>query len=300
MISRKFTALYKGIVKSNSGTGSEGGRCKIFVPGIYPNHYNDNANAIPWAEPVAPLFGGNYKGEAKKGAAPNVKTGVCGWPNVGAHVWVFFELGDHMKPVYFGAIQGVSGWSAETNKQWVIQSDRYKLVVDEETENDRLSITVEGNVNINVKGNVTQNITGNVFEEIGGDVDRVINGNLIETIYGDVNRDIFGNLIESIGGTTKQDFTKDVTQTMSANVTTNISGNHTYKVTTLNITGTVNITGATTVTGTFEATSASTFGAAMTVTGGVTIDGIMFGNHIHSGVMSGPSFTNEPIAPPAP
>ncbi len=196
----EYRSLYRGIVKSNTGTGSEGGRCKIFVPGVYPNQYIDNANALPWAEPIAPLFGGSYNGENNAITKKKIPTGICGWPNVEAHVWVFFELGDHMKPVYFGAIQGVPGWSAETNKQWVIQSDRYKLVVDEETENDRLTITVEGNVVINVDGNVTQTITGNVTEVIGGDVDRSIAGNVTESIKGDVKRTITGNVTEIIKG----------------------------------------------------------------------------------------------------
>lgn len=269
MLSHEFKTMYRGVVISNSGTGSEGGRCKIFVPGIYPNQYKDNANALPWAEPIVPLFGGNYSGSG-------VKTGVCGWPSVGAHVWVFFEQGDHMLPIYFGATQGVAGWAAESNLQWVVQTDRVKLTIDEEDDNDRISLIATGNVNIEIDGDVTQSITGDVNETIGGDVTRIITGNLNETIGG------------------------DVTKTIAGSCTTNISGTHTYTVPTTNITGNVNITGTVTITGPLTVVGASTFTGVMGVTGvitnvgGISIDGIPFGTHVHGDVDPGVGTSGGP------
>ena len=41
----------------------------------------------------------------------NEAKGSFSIPNVGSHVWVFFEQGDHMKPVYFAATHGREDWN---------------------------------------------------------------------------------------------------------------------------------------------------------------------------------------------
>lgn len=40
----------------------------------------------------------------------NLAKGSFSIPNVGSHVWVFFEDGDHMRPVVFGAMHGQEDW----------------------------------------------------------------------------------------------------------------------------------------------------------------------------------------------
>jgi hypothetical protein len=42
----------------------------------------------------------------------NAAKGIFGIPNVGAHVWVFFESGDPMSPVYFASHQGEKDWKS--------------------------------------------------------------------------------------------------------------------------------------------------------------------------------------------
>lgn len=62
---------------------------KDLVDGIPTEH-------LPWAEQAGSLFGG---------FGPT-KSGLSLIPEVGAWVWVFFDAGNHNKPVYFASVIG--------------------------------------------------------------------------------------------------------------------------------------------------------------------------------------------------
>lgn len=61
------------------------GKCKVFVPGVYPAAYATpkEADNLPDAEQITPLFGGSNKGN-----------GVFSYPNLDSTVIVGFWNGD--------------------------------------------------------------------------------------------------------------------------------------------------------------------------------------------------------------
>ena len=52
-----------------------------------------------------------YSHQYKPTTYSNQAKGSFSVPNVGSHLWVFFESGDHMTPVYFAASTGKEDWS---------------------------------------------------------------------------------------------------------------------------------------------------------------------------------------------
>lgn len=130
---KQFLGNYRGKVLDNTGTM---GKCKIYVPSIYPNeiggvksNITGFASKLPWAEPAMSIFGGSTDNK-----------GICCWPDVGATVWVFFEGGDIRYPVYFASIPGGQAWIAENNKQYTIQTEKTKININD----------LDGSVNISV------------------------------------------------------------------------------------------------------------------------------------------------------
>lgn len=190
-----YNSNYRGIVLDFDEL--ERGKCRIFVPGVYPEEYRDKPEFLPDAFPTASLFGGNF--EATEGSQ-NTQTGICGWPKAGAHVWVFFEQGNISMPIYFAACQGGEGWISDHNKQWKLQTDNVTIIFDETEGDDVDRITVKAT------GNVLINIIGNVKETIDGNVERTITGNLTETIQGDVSTTVEGSVTEQTNG----EFTENI------------------------------------------------------------------------------------------
>lgn len=203
-----FNHILRGTVLDNTGIR---GRCKIFVPGIYPYEYHKDAGALPWAEPAMSLVGGNYTSTTASSEMDDSsplcanETGFAGWPKRGAEVWVFFENGNHNKPIYFAAVQSGPGWISEHPSQHVYKSDNVRIRIDENPSNaastsrfdtyntnctylsqdlaqtnvpTRVDIEVFGNVNFHVRGNVNLKVEGDVFEEIVGDKHETLIGNL--------------------------------------------------------------------------------------------------------------------------
>ena len=89
LINRNYRAL---VVDSNDP--DQVGRVKVRVLGVMNDTPED---ALPWASPAFPLLGG---GEA---------SGTISVPAAGALVWVFFEMGDPLFPVYFAQATGIRG-----------------------------------------------------------------------------------------------------------------------------------------------------------------------------------------------
>jgi hypothetical protein len=152
-----FPFIYRGIVKDNTGAG---GKCKIWVEGIYFKSTMDTPDKLPWAVPAAPLFGGNT-------IDGDTKTGITGWPAKDSWVWVFFELGNHNKPVYFAAALGEAGWEAANKDQWVIQTKNVSVKISEGNTatvdikvKGKINVEVEEDVDITIKGKEKKTITG--------------------------------------------------------------------------------------------------------------------------------------------
>ena len=87
----KLSGIYPGRVVQHL----DNGRCKVFIPGVYPDESEANPDTLPPAEQAAPLFGG-----------ANLGNGSFSYPNIGAVVWCMFQNGDQNLPVYFAARLG--------------------------------------------------------------------------------------------------------------------------------------------------------------------------------------------------
>lgn len=121
--------IYRGKVVANYDPFVKG-RVKLWIPGVYPEAFLNKPDELPWAEPVMPIFGGNFT-NLREGDL-NSETGITTIPHVGTEVWVFFEGGNQQYPKFFGACQGGDGWHSEHNNQHVIKTDNVTVRIDEE------------------------------------------------------------------------------------------------------------------------------------------------------------------------
>lgn len=125
---KEYNSNYRGIVIDNYDPDVRG-KCKIFVPGVYPSDFQFQPERLPWAEPIMPLWGGNF--QPKVPGHLNPETGYTTIAHEGAHVWVFFERGDWNYPKYWAASQAGDGWVSENNNQHTIRTDNVTIIVDE-------------------------------------------------------------------------------------------------------------------------------------------------------------------------
>lgn len=89
----KLFGFYRGVVKQHLSDGY----CKIWIPGVYDESYNDydKCELLPNAEQASLIFGGCTQGN-----------GMFSYPDVGSVVWCFFQNGDQNYPVYFATTYG--------------------------------------------------------------------------------------------------------------------------------------------------------------------------------------------------
>lgn len=89
----KLLGFYRGKVLKHLSNGF----CKIFIPSVYPEEWNnyENADRLPSAEQASPISFGCNNG-----------LGVFSYPNIGSVVWCFFANGDQNLPVYFASTLG--------------------------------------------------------------------------------------------------------------------------------------------------------------------------------------------------
>ena len=80
-VGNKLFGVYRGQVLKHLSNGF----CKIYIPSVYPEEWNnyENADKLPSAEQAASLFGGTNNGN-----------GVFSYPNIGSIVWCFFANND--------------------------------------------------------------------------------------------------------------------------------------------------------------------------------------------------------------
>lgn len=83
----EYPSIYRGEVLSNTDPDKLG-RLKVRVFGIFSSEIA--TDKLPWAVPAYPIFTGS-----------GVGYGSFAVPEVGSHVFVFFEMGDVYQPVYF-------------------------------------------------------------------------------------------------------------------------------------------------------------------------------------------------------
>lgn len=290
----QFNGFYRGRVLDHDDPKVKG-RCKIFVPGVYPVLYKSNAKALPWAEPAMPVFGGSFTNSE---GCQESETGITSPPHVGANLWVFFEGGDQNFPVYCFAIQGGSGWHSEHTNQHRIQTDNVRINIDERptdpasttqfdsyNENNtyiskqqaveqiptRLDIEVTGPTNIVLNSNCNPDtdapqpalniqINGNVYQEINGDKHETLIGNHFVHHVGDTHYVHEGNTLIERTGDVQYILNGDYDIIHTGNKSNRIIGNNTHYVTGMeNITvltsQTQNITNRTLVVMSFNSTT---------------------------------------------
>lgn len=90
-VGTNYTGFYRGKVLAHS----DGGRCKIFWPGVSDEKFQNSPDMLPDAEQASPLF-----------ASAQEKDGLFFYPQIGSIVWGFFENGDVNFPVYFASSIG--------------------------------------------------------------------------------------------------------------------------------------------------------------------------------------------------
>lgn len=97
------------------------GRCKIFIPGVYPDVLNNRTmvDSLPYAEQASSLFGGTNNGN-----------GMFSYPNIDSIVYCLFLDGDQNFPVYFASSLGGPITCDEKTGEWAKIRDNVNSPVD--------------------------------------------------------------------------------------------------------------------------------------------------------------------------
>lgn len=179
---QKFFGNYRGVVEADNDPLTSG-RVRIRIFGVYDDILTGD---LPWAIPSDPLMGG-----------------ISGWggfivPDVGSHVWVFFEAGDPTQPVYFGGAPARPHGPPEATENGTYPRNKvfrtkagHVIEIDDSEGGNRIRVHHSSGTDIAIDdgGNMTYTCVGNV--------DRVIKGNLTETVDGSVKRHSKGGTDET-------------------------------------------------------------------------------------------------------
>lgn len=202
--SENLSGMYRGRVE-NSADPMDTGRIKVRVFGLYGDDVPESA--LPWAIPAAPI--------THDCRASGATGGEFRVPKEGQRVWVFFDHGDHMQPVYFA--KAVSGPDWERNRSAVETFlNKIRNVIDgflslftlkanlsiEDLPNNKdvsVSATEDGEVKItDHKNNRTILLTEEDFE-YSTLKKTFVEGNYHEGVKGNKTADISGNEKKEIG-----------------------------------------------------------------------------------------------------
>lgn len=172
----QYFGCYRGTVLKNDDSGSNQsvtfnrGRCKIYVPGIYPEEFKQNdGEQLPWAEPCQPLFCG---GSGVDG------TFQC--PDINATVWLFFESGDITRPVFFGQTTSEKG---EFNTEICREEWRdMKIEFNHKVKDDEHNLSIYAKTDINEtaeKRNINRTAGLDIVTNAGQDIKKDAKRNIV-------------------------------------------------------------------------------------------------------------------------
>lgn len=176
---QSFHGNYRGIVEDVEDPMNVG-RVKIRVMSVY-----DDLDTVdmPWAIYADPFMGGSKN------------KGGFFVPDLGDTVWVFFEQGDHMQPVYFAGAPAQPHLPDETreapyykNRMWKTKTGHFLEFNDgEETGQGYIRIThrTGSYIMLDDEGNITIDSVNDLYENVGR--------NYVLTVQGDSTEDTKGN-----------------------------------------------------------------------------------------------------------
>ena len=168
----KLHGFYRGVVeKTDALEDAKRGRCRIRVYGVHSQIAVASVtegiptDELPWAEPVFGLIEGSSDGY-----------GLFCIPQIGSHVFVFFENGNHMLPRYFGSAPAATDFPVELATGYpdniVFKTHGGHLIeVDSSTGEERLYIEhpVGTSVLMDKDGNLTIIVPGDTTITVDGD-----------------------------------------------------------------------------------------------------------------------------------
>lgn len=190
---KEIYGMRRGEVLDNNDP-LKAGRVKIFVFGVYDDMAESD---IPWALYSDPFMGGDSD------------IGGLFVPDVGSHVWVFFEEGDPEQPVYFAGAPARSDGPMEARIQGTYPKNRvlktkagHTIEIDDSEGATRIRIAHKsGSQKIWAdNGDVEEQIMGKVIVVVEQDANIHVKGNVTEFVDGNVNRQVKGDIKETILG----------------------------------------------------------------------------------------------------
>lgn len=212
---KSFTGHYRGVVVDNQDP-LQAGRVKIRV---YPMFRNISDEVLPWAIFSDPFMGGS------------VNHGGTFIPEIGAHVYVFFEAGDWRYPVYFGGAPAIQDDTPDLPEESRSEESTYPknrvfrttqghlLEFDDSEDNLRIHIyhTTGTEVLIDHDGNMIINVVENEEKTVEGDSTDIYEGNKEISVSGSETKTIQSDAEETTSG--------NKTLTVSGNFDISVSGN---------------------------------------------------------------------------
>ena len=167
----QVVGFYRGIVKQHM----PGGRCKIWIPAVYPEEYKTMPDKLPDAQQAAPLFAVSRNSN---------KNGTYSYPALESIVWCFFENNDVNYPVYFAATHEMGDAKAKWDSLSPGKENMKKIVVDKVeitiNSSDKSIAISNGNANIEMTPDGKISLSG-VEIELNAINSVKINGNNILT-----------------------------------------------------------------------------------------------------------------------
>lgn len=144
LLENKFAGLYRGKVVQHLNAG----RLKVFIPGVYPDIWENQPQYLPICEQSTPLFAGTNNGN-----------GMFSYPNIGTIVLCMFANNDQNFPIAIGATLGgglaaaeydearpnVTSATIETGDDAFVHKITSGYTSVKMWESGRLEITVNGN-----------------------------------------------------------------------------------------------------------------------------------------------------------
>lgn len=213
--SAQFHGMYRGEVVDVDDP-YEAGRIKVLVYGVFDGL---SADQLPWAIFSDPLMGG--------------QEGIGGFivPDVGSHVWVFFEEGDHTQPVYFAGAPARPHGPPERNENTTYPRNKvlrtmagHVIEIDDSPDATRIRVAHQSGTQKTYahNGDSEELITNNMYLFVEGNVETRIEGNETKYVEGNVTEVIKGNFTTSVMGRRKEVSSQGSEYLSSSNV--NISG----------------------------------------------------------------------------